>query len=119
MKLKLLLNAGAISLVLIAAPAMLSAQMADPQENPVVPDIPMPPGPSSPPMPPVEVPAPPATPDLPPEHTAKLGTVPGALSAYPPCSATLQDQCTNTLLEADVKAIRHSVKPKRRLLRTR
>jgi hypothetical protein len=118
MKLKLIWKASTISLALLTAPAMLSAQMADPPETPAVPDIPMPPGPPATPLPPVEVPAPPAMPDLPPEHIAKLGTVPGTQVAYPPCSSVLQDQCTNTRPEADVKAIRHTVKAKRRPHRT-
>ncbi len=106
-----LMKAGALSLSLIAAPATLSAQGTQPPETPVTPDIPMPPGSPNPSLPPVEVPAPPATPDLPPEHIASLGASPAAKSAYPPCTATLQDQCTNTRPEADVKAARPNKMP--------
>lgn len=101
-----LMKAGALSLALIGSPAMLSAQGAPPPETPVTPDIPMPPGSPNPSPTPIEVPAPPATPDLPPEHKANQVASPAAKNAYPPCTATLQDQCTNTRPEADVKTAR-------------
>jgi hypothetical protein len=111
MTFRTLVNHGVLSLALFATPGMLLAQIADPAKTPAEPEIPMPPGPPSSPMPPVEVPAPPATPDVPPEHIARMASLPMEPSAYPPCSATLQDQCTNTRAEADVKAVHQAVMP--------
>lgn len=103
---KTLANASAFSLALIAMPSALCAQMADPPQTPAPPDIPMPPGSPVPLLPPVEVPSEPATPDVQPEHIAKKERVPTVQFAYPPCSATIQDQCMNTRPEADIKAVR-------------
>ncbi len=50
------------------------------------------------PPPPPEVPAPPPAPDVPPPPPP-----PPAQAVYPPCSRTLQDQCTNTRPESDTK----------------
>ena len=106
-----LMKAGAFSLTLIGTPTMLSAQGVPDPETPVTPDIPMPPGSPNPLPSPVEVPAPPTTPDLPPEHIASLGASRAAQHAYPPCTATLQDECMNTRPEADVKAPRPNKMP--------
>jgi outer membrane biosynthesis protein TonB len=108
MTLNALTNASAFALVLMATPTMLSAQMTHPAptptapETPATPEIPVSPDTPTPPMPPVEVPAEPVVPDTQPEHIAKILTEPAAQSVYPPCSATLQDQCT----EIDVSAAR-------------
>ena len=109
-----LMKASALSLALIGMPAMLWAQGEPVPETPATPDIPMPPGSPNPLPSPVEVPAPPTTPDLPPEHVASLVASPAAQNAYPPCTATLQDQCTNTRPEADVKATRPNKIPTHR-----
>lgn len=109
-----LMKASAFSLTLIAAPAMLSAQGTPPREAPVTPEIPMPPGTPNPSPPPVEVPAQPTTPDLPPEPIASVLVPHAAQNVYPPCTPTLQDQCTNTRPEADVKATRPNKMPMHR-----
>jgi hypothetical protein len=90
MKFATLASASAASLALFSAPATLCAQMADAPETPASPEIPMPPASPNPQTPPVEVPAQPTVPDMPPEHVAMT---PVTASAYPPCSAILNDQC--------------------------
>lgn len=112
MKTRKLMKVGALSLTLIAAPAMLSAQDARPPETLVTPNIPMPPAPMNPSLPTVEVSAQPARPDMSPEHIGSLIASPQAVqNAYPPCTVTLQDQCTNTRPEADAKAVRPNKTP--------
>jgi hypothetical protein len=106
-----LANVSVFSLALLASPSLLSAQMADPPQTP---EIPMPPGSPGPSAPPIEVPAQPASPEIPPDTTAKMVAMPADPSAYPPCSATRQDQCTNTRPEADVKAVHPAKAPMHR-----
>jgi hypothetical protein len=106
MTIRTLPNSSTLALVLFATPSMLCAQMADPPQTPVTPEIPMPPGAPNPSSPPDEVPAQPAVPDLPQEYNRTMASTPSESAAYPPCSVTLQDQCTNTKPEADVKAVR-------------
>ena len=99
-----LMKTSSFSLTPIATPAMLSAQGTPPPEIPVTPEIPMPPGAPNPSLPPDEVPAQPATPDLPPEHIASVLGPHAAQNNYPPCTATLQDECMNTRPEQNVNA---------------
>jgi hypothetical protein len=115
MNVKTLTQVGAIALALIAAPSMLNAQAGDPSVPPAAPDSTMQPAPPAPLLlPPVAVPAEPMARAVLPERMVGMAVAPNAQSAYPPCSATLQDQCTNTRPEADVKAVRPVNMPPRR-----
>ncbi|MEO5597420.1 MAG: hypothetical protein ABIQ66_02250 [Novosphingobium sp.] len=43
-----------------------------------------------------------------PYSSGAMAAAPSGPGVYPPCSATLQDECTNTRPEADYKASTHS-----------
>jgi hypothetical protein len=86
-----------LPVTLVAMSGVIAAQKPDPVPPPAEP-APPPPVPEAPPMPeappaptPPEVPAPPAAP------------APAPQAVYPPCTKTLQDQCTNTRRGSDVK----------------
>ncbi len=54
--------------------------------------------------PPSSAPAADAPPSPAPPEAGALSPPPQAQAVYPPCSRTLQDQCTNTKRESDTKA---------------
>jgi len=111
----------AASGTLLAMSMPLTAQdttMENPAPTPTEVPAPTPmPDPASPPMPmPAQSESMPmnAAPGTMPgqQNTMMTNPPPAAQAVYPPCSATLQDQCTNTRREADYK--RGMRRPRRR-----
>jgi hypothetical protein len=105
-----------LPVTLVAMPGVVAARQSNPVPPPAEPAPPppvpeAPPTPEAPPAPtPPEVPAPPAAP-MPPEAPATptmaapsaAAPAPAPQAVYPPCTKTLQDQCTNTRRGTDVK----------------
>jgi hypothetical protein len=95
-----------ISIALFFAGTSLAFAQATPSmpEMPMPEKLPMPAAPPTPEMPAAPEPpatAEPATPAMPaPEPPAAAVQTAAPPSVYPPCSATLQDQCTNSTHKA-------------------